>query len=166
MHQASGRRLGAALLLLIGLLPVEIALAGEIDDLRAACVAEVRKGGAPLRGSTTACGRYEAMTRGTAPSSATVSAPRSKAAKATTKPRKPRSRSESKAERGEVNECGEFDYGSIAYRHCRADEKKRLAAQCRQLSTRADRAKGENRSRLKTAASAQCAAAERYRIVD
>lgn len=141
--------------------------ADSVDALRSACVAEVRQGGAPTRSPASACARYEEATQGSAPPDAEP-ARRARPAKAPSKPRKPRSSSSraTKAEAAQGDDCGGFDYGSIAYRHCRADEKKRLTKLCGQLSAKADRAHGEKRVKLKASAATQCRAARQYRIVD
>lgn len=170
MHRLSRRGLGRVVALGFLLAPVGVH-AESPDELRAACVAEVRKGGAPIRSPSSACARYEGMTQG----AATVDvdpAPRVKPEKAKPKPRKQRSSKSraAKAESGSEVEhddgCGKFDYGSIAYRHCRADEKKRLTLQCRQLTAKADRADGKKRAGLKASAARQCQAARQYQIVD
>ena len=64
-----------------------------------------------------------------------------------------------------VDECGRHSYGSIAYRQCRAIEKRRLSNDCQTLRERLVHATGSGREQLRARVSATCSAADQYRIV-
>lgn len=64
-----------------------------------------------------------------------------------------------------VDECDRYSYGSIAYRQCRANEKRRLSNECQQLKERLVHATGSGREQLRALVSAMCSASDRYRIV-
>jgi hypothetical protein len=65
----------------------------------------------------------------------------------------------------DVNECNAHTYGSVAYRQCRAREKRRLANECQALRNRLEYETGASRESVRARASATCSEAERYRIV-
>jgi hypothetical protein len=64
-----------------------------------------------------------------------------------------------------VNECNAHTYGSVAYRQCRAREKRRLTNECQALRNRLEYETGASREPLLARTSTTCSAAERYRIV-
>lgn len=64
-----------------------------------------------------------------------------------------------------VNECDSQPYGSIAFRQCRAGEKRRLESECQQLRDGLQQASGARRHTLLARTSATCSAANRYHIV-
>lgn len=64
-----------------------------------------------------------------------------------------------------VDECGRHSYGSIAYRQCRANEKRRLTSECQRLREQSVHATGSGREQLRALVSATCSASDRYRIV-
>lgn len=65
-----------------------------------------------------------------------------------------------------VDQCERYGYGSVQYRQCRANEKRRLTDSCRSLRDERDRARGALYETLSRQASAMCSAAELYRIVN
>jgi hypothetical protein len=64
-----------------------------------------------------------------------------------------------------VHECDRNSYGSIAYRQCRANEKRRLSNECQRLRDQLEYATGPGRPQLLARTSETCAAADRYRTV-
>lgn len=64
-----------------------------------------------------------------------------------------------------VDQCEHHGFGSIKYRQCRAGEKNRLTALCRELRAQSQSARGSRYEALSLRAQATCRAADRYEIV-
>lgn len=136
----------------------------SIAELRAACVAEARRGGLPGR-SGTACREYELATaaRGdpTVNMMASVTPPPSRSP-----PQRRSSQPETVQATVIAQSCESLGYGSIRYRECRADEKRRLLRICDLSQERAENATGEMRQPLKQIARENCHIADLYQIVN
>lgn len=136
----------------------------DIEQLRKACVAEVRNAGSATRSSSSACARYEqAVALGGDPTINVIAAPTYRGS--TSAPRAGRSVERTIGPTLVPHECRMYAYGSIRYRECRADEKKRLLAVCAREKKWADRTSGEQRQMAKAVAAANCRVAELYEIV-
>lgn len=136
----------------------------DIEQLRKACVAEVRNAGSATGSSSSACAHYEqAVALGGDPTINVISAPTYRGT--TSAPRTARSVERTIGPTLVPHECRMYAYGSIRYRECRADEKKRLLTVCAQDKRWADRTSGEQRQMAKAAAAANCRVAELYEIV-
>ncbi|TJY57420.1 hypothetical protein E4T66_18610 [Sinimarinibacterium sp. CAU 1509] len=138
-----------------------------IAQLRAECVAEARQA-APVKSTRdTACRRYEQAVAGGQDASINVVPPAER--RATPRAAAPASRPAAPAPLVPpvaVVDCRHLTYGSIRYRHCRADEKERLLRSCRDATDRAEQLHGDERIHAKAIAQAKCVVAERYQIVD
>jgi hypothetical protein len=64
-----------------------------------------------------------------------------------------------------VDQCDRHGYGSIDYRRCRANEKRRLTEWCGSLRAQRDGARGTRRDTLNLHVTAVCSEADRYQIV-
>jgi hypothetical protein len=64
-----------------------------------------------------------------------------------------------------VDECTRHTYGSVAYRQCRASEKRRLSDECQNLRNRLETAHGPGRAKLLARTTATCSMANSYQIV-
>jgi len=133
-----------------------------IEQLRAACIEEIKQRRMPRYNEPTACHRYEDLTRGTLP--ATSVAPVAPAAPATPAPAAPAE--ESPYATIPIDECTSFRRGSIEYRDCRHRESERIRRECAQKTWQADQASGAARQRLRREAAAYCREQSRYRPVD
>jgi len=135
-----------------------------VEQLRAACVAEVRVAGKPSRNASTACARYEAAVAHGGDTSINVAdAPEYRY---DTPQTRPRPRQDQRVRPTLIAyECGNHSYGSIAFRNCRATEKKRLMAACRRGKQSAERAQGELRASSWPVAVANCRVADLYEII-
>lgn len=136
----------------------------DIEQLRKACVGEVRNAGSATRSSSSACARYEqAVALDGDPTINVIAAPTYRGT--TSAPRTGRSVERTIGPTLVPHECRMYAYGSIRYRECRAYEKKRLLAVCANEKERADQTSGEQRQMAKAVAAANCRVAELYEIV-
>lgn len=140
----------------------------SLDEVRAACVAEVRDPNLK-EGEEWACALYEKTSRPpvTPPpsnrppqASSPDSEPQREHAARSSQPR-------NEAERPEPDHsCSLYPYGTIDYRKCRGREKDRLLERCRRTTARAEATLGPTRQQMKEIARAHCRTAELYQIVN
>ena len=136
----------------------------DVEQLRKACVTEVRSAGSASQSSTGVCARYEqAVALGGDPTINVIAAPTYRGT--TSAPRTGRSVERTIGPTLVPHECRMYAYGSIRYRECRAYEKKRLLAVCANEKEWADQTSGEQRQMAKAVAAANCRVAELYEIV-
>lgn len=136
-----------------------------LESLRAACVTEARQVDLQPQ-QRTACARYEQAANHEAANRPRprVTQPAHEPAPSAVAPHRRASEPERAQMTGGV--CGVHPYGSIAYRECRASEKKRLLALCKRATDNAEATLGAYREQMKETARAHCRTAELYRIVN
>jgi hypothetical protein len=135
-----------------------------MEQLRAECVAEVRSAGKPSGSASTACARYEAAAAQGGDTSINIAD--TPAYRYDSPQTRPQTRRDQRVRPTLVAyECANHSYGSIAFRNCRAAEKKRLMEACRRGKQSAERAQGEPRAASWPLAVANCRVAELYEII-